>query len=174
MRMKLFDVGILKDEQTTWTCVVAPSEERALEFIREHHERTGRDYEATQISRIDHLLTDKVIGLGDMLESAPVAFASDSHPVGWIAHAAAVDRLRLFRVEARGGEESFVVAPSADVAATVWLEASGPTDCNFQMFRIHDALLTVPEDQRAGLDGLLEFGPVGIVAWHAATGWWHA
>lgn len=172
MEMQLFEVKIVREDDPPYAYVVAPSEARAVEFVREHHERIGSDYDEVQICRVDETLEGAArTGLDDMLGSAPVGFASLSLPgIGWVAHAAAVHRLRLYRIEEQDGDTMHVIAPNPDIASAVWAIAVELGEDHARLYRIFDETAAVLDGDRAGLEALLEFGPIGEVT-RAANGW---
>jgi len=172
MKMQLFEVRIVREDEPPFTYVVAPSEARAVELIREHHQRIGRDYDSVEICRIDDTLVgDERTGLDDMLDSAPVGFASPPAPgIGWLAHTATVHRLRLYRIEEQNRAEIFIIAPNPDIAASVWASALELIDDDIRLYRIFDETEQHAEDHRGGLDALLEFGPISRI--HYSEGGW--
>lgn len=171
MRMKLYEVEIMLAEGTARSHVVAPSEERAVELVREHYDETGGDWTRVSVGRIDEDLVDEArLGLDDMLEAAPVGFASFHPSLGWLVHAAALHRLRLFKIEEINGEQTFVIAPDADLAAAVLAASHEQADGEERLYRITDARRELTDELSAGLDDLLEFGPVGIAEWRE-SGW---
>ena len=172
MKMQLFEIRIVREDDPPFTYVVAPSEARAVEFIREHHERIGIDYASVGICRIDETLADdERIGLGDMLDSAPVGFASPPVPgIGWLAHTATVHRLRFYRIEDQSGETTYVIAPNPDVASAVWATRLDLQANDTRLYRIFDETEHTAVDAAGDLNRLLEFGPIGRVI-HNENGW---
>lgn len=172
MKMKLFEVGIEREASTTWTCVVAPSEDRAVDFVREHYENTDDDYTSIKIARIDDTLEEhQRKGLEAMLDTAPVGFASHSVNIGWVVHAGALHCLRLYRIEEHEGDETFVIAPTADIAAAVWAIALELDGDEMRLYRIADGQKFLTEEQSNKLTELIEFGPVGVITWDDDQGW---
>lgn len=172
MRMRLYQVEIIRAEDSNWATIVAPSEQRAVEFVHEHYRETGEDFTKVMIGRIDDTLEPhERLGLDELLDMAPVAFCSYCPPIGWLAHAAAVHRLRLFKIEEHEGPETLVFAPNADVASAVWGESILPIDDEPRMFRIHDGGAGLTARQKELLDVRLEFGPIGVATWDETEGW---
>jgi hypothetical protein len=172
MRMKLFEVEIIHTDGSNWATIVAPSEERAVEFVHEHYRETGEDFTRVLICQIDDTLEPhERLGLDEMLETAPVAFSSYCPPIGWLAHAAAVHNLRFFKIEEHEGPETFVIAPNADVASAVWGESIMPLDGEPRLFRVMDGMAGLSSHQKELLAAKLEFGPIGVATWNEDEGW---
>jgi len=172
MRMNLYEVEIEREDRRVRGYIVSPSEPRAVRLVAEHNNELGEEHTSFTLQRIDEdLPDDRREGLDDMLESAPVGFASYCDPIGWIVHAAAVHKLRFFRIEDRQGNETFIIAPSADVAAAIYSTGTPLAEGQHRLFRIFDGLENLPEERRGNLDKLLEAGPVGIAEFDEEAGW---
>ncbi len=106
-----------------------------------------------------------------MLETATNGFASFIRSLGWIVHIAALQKLRLFKVEDTKGQITYVVAP--DIARTMEIYcADAPLhDGQRRMFRIVDGFFDLPPERLANIHALLELGPVGIVDFDVDAGW---
>ena len=172
MRMQLYEVEIEVAGGTSWAAIVAPSEGRAVELVHEHYQDSGEEFTEVRICRIDDSLEgEQRLGLDDMLETAPVGFASFCPPIGWLVHAAAVHRLRLFKIAEKDGPETFVIAPNPDVASAVWAASIAPLNDEPRLFRIFDGIGELTGAQREQLASMLDFGPIGIMTWHEDEGW---
>lgn len=172
MRGKLYEVEIIRANESRRATIVAPCEERAVDLVHEHYQWTGEDFTKVLICRIDDTLDPhERSGLDEMLETAPVGFASYCPPIGWFVHAAAVHQLRLFRIEEHEGAHSLVIAPTPDVASAVYGASIMPIEGEHRLFRILDGGAELSERQRAQLGAKLEFGPIGIATWDETNGW---
>ena len=166
MKMKLFyfSINMAADRHTVQ--IVAPDQQMAAEFLRNHLQEVGGELVDYTILRIDDTLSgDATLGLNVMLENAPVSFASYAEGVGWLAHVAPVHRLHLFRIETPSGAAEYVVAPNENVAAAVWWETCNAPDGEPVLYRIVDGMLGLDDAQRKGIEPLLEFGSIGVASW---------
>lgn len=83
-------------------------------------------------------------------------------------------RLELYRVDLRRGERTvsgFVVAPGEQRASEIVIEterAMNRENGGFTLERVDEML---PDDQRDGLEGLLETAPVGLASYCQGVGW---
>ena len=170
MRFELYRVDITRSSGTVTGFVIATDENRAADIVTDHEIAAGRKHDTFTLERVDETLpADRRKGLDDMLETAPAGMASYCEPIGWIAHVVPAPKLQLFRVEEAEGDEHYVIAPNFDVAAAVYCESILPPEYEPRLFRIRDGMLGL-KDKR-GLSALLEFGPVGVVAWNEERGW---
>lgn len=172
MKFHLYECVSKRRDGEVRAYIVAPSHERAWITAVAHEDSLGFDKIDVSLTRVDETLDqDRKRGLNQLLRTAPVGFASYS-PIGWIAHTAPVEQLKLFRL-VDDDEDLFALAPNVDIAASVFTVAlCRPTD-GTRMLRIADGMREMPEDQVQNLPNLLEFGPIGIVEFDPATGWSH-
>ncbi|QIG54497.1 hypothetical protein G6N82_10345 [Altererythrobacter sp. BO-6] len=172
MRFELYKVEITRADRPVTGYVVASDEQRASEIVVEHEIGVNQQNQGFTLERVDETLpNDQRKGLDVLLESAPAGIASWCEPLGWITHAEPVHKLHLFRIEEIGGEDRFIIAPSADVAARIHGVCAVGPDNAISMFRIHDGLVGLRNEALRGLPALLEFGPVGMVSWDDKSGW---
>jgi hypothetical protein len=172
MRMRLFDVELVTGSGKHLDTVVAPSHRSASEFVREHFRALGERVTRIITTRIDaELEGDDRLRLDDLLETAPVCFATYTPGVGWLIDHMAVTPYRLFRIEERDGPVTHVIARNPDDASTVWGASFELEEGETRMFRIIDDMSDLTERQRELLLPLLEAGPVGMVEWDEETGW---
>lgn len=172
MKFHLYECMFERDGHEVRAYVVAPSHDRAWMTVIEHERALGFEHQDLPMTRVDEALDqDHLRGLDQLLRTAPVGFASYS-PIGWIAHTAPIEQLKLFRL-VDDTEDLFAIAPNVDIAASVFTVALGmPTD-GTRMLRIADGMRELPGDQIRNLPTLLEFGPIGIVEFDPACGWSH-
>lgn len=172
MRFKLYEANIERTDSRSRCYVVAPSDQRAAELIVEHDMELRQKHLQFTLERVDKVLPDVLReGLDDMLETAPVCLASYSEEIGWVGHVAVLQQLRLFRIEDSEGSETFVIAPSTVMASGLYLSANALVEGEQRPFRIFDGLASIPAGRIANLHAMLEFGPVGIVAYYKEHGW---
>jgi len=110
-------------------------------------------------------------GLDALLETAPTGLVSYCEPIGWVGHALPAPKLRLWRIEEVEGDTHFVIAPTGDLAIDVYCECVQLEEGEASMFAIHDGLDGLKNEALKGLPALLEFGPIGMVAWDDEIGW---
>ncbi|MEH6716511.1 hypothetical protein [Parasphingorhabdus flavimaris] len=172
MRFNLYQAEIERSNGWSKAHVVAPTEERAAELIFDHDEELRQEHLQFTLERVDEILPeDRRKGLDDMLETAAVGIASYSRVIGWVGHLAAIQQLKLFRIEDGEGSETFVIAPSKDIASALYLKDDPLAEGDHRLFRIFDGLADIPADRIASLELLLEFGPVGIARYGEDNGW---
>lgn len=129
--------------------------------VVEHEEALGLDHEDLTLKRIDDDIDNELLlGLDDLLESAPVGFASFASR--WIAHTAPVQQLKLYRTIDDKGDNVFAIAPNTDVAASVFTTELRVHPGQVRLLRISDGMADMPEHMICNLPRLLEFGPIGI------------
>ena len=171
MKFQLYECIIKRQDGEVRGHIVAPSKDRAWMVAIEHDEALGLDHEDLTLTRVDETLDDdRRRGLDALLESAPVGFASWCE-IGWVAHTAPVQQLKLYRLADRDGYDPFPIAPNVDIAASVFTTALRVPIGETRMLKIADGMKVLPDDKVHNLPQLLEFGPIGVVAFDPATGW---
>ncbi len=96
MKFHLYECIIQRHDHTARAYIVAPTQDAAWLAVIEHEEALGLAHEDLTLKRIDDVIDDELrVGLDDLLENAPVGFASFADR--WIAHTAPVQQLRLYR-----------------------------------------------------------------------------
>ena len=172
MRFNLYQIEIERSSGWSKAHVVAPTEQRAAELIFDHDEELRQEHLRFTLERVDETLSnDQRKGLDDMLETAAVGLASDSRVMGWVSHVAAIQQLKLFRIEDSEGSETFVIAPSKDIASALYLMENSLAEGEHRLFRMFDGFADIPAEHIDSLELLLEFGPVGTVTFHEEHGW---
>lgn len=172
MRMELFKVEIQRQSRLITGYVVAPGEHRVSEIVFEHEVALNQENCGVTIERVDETLpSNQQDGLDALLEHAPVGFASFCEGIGWLAHVAAVQQLRLFRINEVEGDEHFVVAPNSDMAVAVYCGCVPIEEDEGRLFGVHDGLFGLANERLRNLPALLETGPIGMVAWDEENGW---
>lgn len=175
MRMELYEVVMERAERFVMAHIIAPHIDRAAELVWDHALAQGQTDMSFVIERVDETLPPEMqTGLEAMLESAPVAFASFCEGVGWIAHVASMPQLRIYRIEEVSGDEFYVISPSSDVAAAIFVDYYPPIESEPRMFRVHYGLAGIPNENLMNLPALLEAGPVGFVEFVPEDGWRHS
>ena len=140
-----------------------------------HRDRARRgaqpDHEDLTLKRIDTVIDDELLrGLDDLLENAPVGFASFADR--WIAHTAPVQQLKLYRTIDDKGNNVFAMAPNADVAASVFTTELRVRPGEVRLLRISDGMADMPDHMICILPRLLEFGPVGVAVFDCDENRW--
>lgn len=172
MRMELYQVEITRPNRLVTGYVVAPGEHRASEIIIEHEIALNQENSGFTIKRVDENLPEnRQQGLDTLLEHAPAGFASYCDGIGWLAHVAPVQQLRLFRIEEVDGDQHFVLAPNGDIAAAVYCEAVPLEEGEGRLFGVHDGFFGLKNEGLRNLPALLEAGPIGMVEWDEERGW---
>ena len=172
MKFNLYEAEIERNSGWSKAYVVAPTEQRAAELVFDHDTALGQEHIQFTLERVDETLSkDRRKGLDDMLKTASVGIASYSRVIGWVGHVAAIQQLRLFRIEDSEGSETFVIAPSKDIASALYLMDDPPAEGEHRLFRIFDGFADIPAEHIDSLELLLEFGPVGTVTCHKEYGW---
>jgi len=172
MKFHLYGCVIQRQDGEVRGHIVAPSRDRAWMVAIEHQEALGLDHEELTITRVDETLSgDHRRGLDALLESAPVGFASYCE-IGWVAHTAPVQRLKLFRLAEDEGDDLFAIAPNIDIAASVFTTALRVPLGETRTLRIRDGMKELRKDQVRSLRRLLECGPIGIVQFDKDVGGW--
>lgn len=171
MKFHLYECIIKRQDGEVCGHIVAPSKDRAWMVATEHEEALGLDHEDLTLTRVDETLdVDQRRGLDALLESAPVGFASWCE-IGWVAHTAPVQQLKLYRLAQDGDDDLFAIAPNVDIAASVFTNALRVTIGETRMLQIADGMRDMLDDKVRNLPQLLELGPVGVVEFDPATGW---
>lgn len=172
MRFELYQVVITRADREVTGFIVAPDRQRASEIVIEREIMLNQENLGFMLDRVDETLPeDRQTGLQALLENAPAGIASYCEPLGWVAHATLAPRLYLYRIEEAEGDEHFIIAPNGNLAAAVYCEGVWLDEGSASLFRIHDGAIGLRNDALRGLPALLEFGPVGMVAWDDERGW---
>lgn len=171
MKFHLYECVIRRQDDEARGHIVAPSKDRAWMIAIEHEEALGLDHQDLTLTRVDETLDcDHRRGLDTLLESAPVGFASYCG-IGWVAHTAPVHQLKLYRLADAEGDDLFAIAPNIDIAASVFTNALRVPPGATRTLRISNGMSKLSEAKTRNLARLLEFGPVGMVAWDDERGW---
>lgn len=161
MKFRLYECVIQRADYEVTAYVVAPTQDTAWLTVIEHEEALGLHHEDLTLKRIDDVIDDELrAGLDDLLENAPVGFASFADR--WIAHTAPVQQLKLYRTIDDKGGNVFAIAPNADVAATVFTKELRIRPKETRLLRISDGMADMPDHMICNLPRLLEFGPIGV------------
>lgn len=172
MRFKLYKLEVKRSAGHVTGHIVAASDDHAAMVLLDHEEALGLKHEWFSLERVDHVLDEQQRnGLDTLLEGAPAGFASWCD-IGWVAHAAAVNRLRLYRSEDHRGMEIFGVAPNAGVAAMLFANTQLPETMKTYLFNITDVTDSPPADPMGDLNAALETGSVGIAEFDEENGRW--
>ncbi|MBY6127685.1 hypothetical protein KUW15_03040 [Qipengyuania aquimaris] len=172
MRFQLFKCEISRVDRLATTFVVASDERRASEIVIENEIAINQENQGFVLERVDDVLPpDQRKGLDALLECCPAGLASYNAKLGWVAHAIPSPKLHFFRIQEAEGDEYFVIAPTADVAAAIYFELIEVHDDQVRLFRILDGFAGLKNDSMRGLPALLEFGPIGEVIWSNERGW---
>tara|TARA_R100001126_G_C4880972_1_gene179090 strand:+ start:2162 stop:2716 length:555 start_codon:yes stop_codon:yes gene_type:complete len=173
MNFHLYECIIHRGDHEVRGHIVAPSQDAAFMVVVEHSEALGLDHEDFTTERVDHKLQgDRRRGLDTLLRTAPVGFASFCE-IGWVAHIAPVQKLKLYRTVDNKGSDVFAIAPNTDIAASIFTSAmSIPTKGEVRLLHISDGMVDLPDDQVHNLPKLMECGPIGIVRFDDAAGGW--
>lgn len=171
MKFHLYECVIQRRDGEVRGYIVAPSKDRAWIVAVEHEEALGLKHENLTLTRVDESLTgDHRLGLDNLLESAPVGFASFCE-IGWVAHIAPVQQLKLYRTIDGKGANVFAIAPNIDIAASILTTALRVPLGETRTLRIADGMSDLPDEEIRNLPLLLELGPIGVVKFDAASGW---
>ena len=151
--------------------VVAPSQDAAWFTVIEHEQALGLEHHDLTIRRFDDVIDDELrAGLDDLLENAPVGFASFADR--WIAHTAPVQQLKLFRTINPKGNNVYAIAPNADVAAAVFTTELRIRVGETRLLHISEGMADLPGDVICNLPRLLEFGPIGVALFDSDEKCW--
>lgn len=162
MKFHLYECVIQRAGYHVTAYIVAPTQDAAWLTVIEHEEALGLEHDDLTLKRIDDVIDDELLpGLDDLLENAPVGFASFADR--WIAHTAPVQQLKLYRTIDDKSGNVFAIAPNADVAASVFTMELRIRPGEARLLRISDGMADLPDDMICNLLRLLEFGPIGVV-----------
>lgn len=172
MRFEMFKFEIQRAGRVASGFLIASDEYRASEIIVANEINLNQENRGFDLERVDETLPhDMREGLDALLESAPAGLVGYCDAIGWVAHAIPVAKLHLWRIEEVEGDTHFVVAPTQDLAVEVYCECEQLEEGEASMFAIHDGLDGLKNQALKGLPTLLEFGPIGTVAWEEERGW---
>lgn len=173
MRFNLYKFEIQRPSGIVGGHVVASSEDHALMVLGNYNHALDGPRDLLSMQRVDDTLTgDLRDGLDDLLENAPACLVSYC-AIGWVPHGAPVQQLRLYRSEDHRGVEIFGVAPSADVAAALFVNTLLPHTQKLHRFVVADVTNDVLESRSANLASLLSAGAVGIAEFDEENqNWW--
>lgn len=173
MRMRLYDAQFVRSDGLCTAHIVAPDAETANQFAVEYHVQIGVELSRIALLRVDRdLPLEHRVGLDDMLESAPVGFATRCDPVGWFVFMTLHPTLKYYRIDDGVGGVTHIIAPDADAASAIWLSSIElDEDGCHPTCVITTSMDSLEERQREGLAALLEFGPAGVIAWDDERGW---
>jgi len=172
MRFPLFEVSIQRRDYCATAYVVAPSQDAAWMTVIDHEEELGLGHEDLTIRRFDDKIDEELeLGLDTLLETAPVGFASFCD-LGWVAHTAPVQQLKLFRTIDRKGGNVYAIAPNIDIAVSVFTTELRIPKGETRLLHISDGTADLPPELLCNLPRLLEFGPVGIAVLDAEEKRW--
>ena len=161
MKFHLYECVVQRADYQVIAYVVAPTQDAAWHTVIEHEEALGLDHDDLTLERIDDVIDDELrAGLDDLLENAPVGFASFADR--WIAHTAPVQQMKLYRTIDDKGGNVFAVAPNADVAASVFTKELRIRPNEVRQLHISDGMADMPDHLVCNLPRLLEFGPIGV------------
>lgn len=171
MKFHLYEVVIQRRDHLARAFVVAPTRDAAWLTVIEHEEALGLDHEDLTLKRIDDVIDDELVpGLEDLLETAPVGFASFAER--WIAHTAPVQQLKLYRTIDDKDGNVFAIAPNADVAASVFTTELRVRLSEVRLLHISDGMADMPDHMICNLPRLLEFGPIGAATFDSREKRW--
>lgn len=172
MRNELYQFTITRGDRLVTCFIVAPEEQRASEILIQTEIEANRENQGFTLERIDETLPpDKHKGLDTLLESGVVGVASYNEALGWLTHSVPAPKLHFFRIEESDGDGYCVIAPTGDVAAAVYCEASGLKEGEARLFRILYGFYGLKPECMRGLPALLEYGPIGVIEWNDESGW---
>ncbi|MEL7688733.1 hypothetical protein AAG596_14330 [Citromicrobium bathyomarinum] len=171
MKFHLYECTIKRHDGEVRGHIVAPSKDRGWMVVIEHEEALGLEHEDMTLTRVDETLTgDHRLGLDALLASASVGFASWCE-LGWVAHTVPVQQLQLYRLVEDCGDDLFAIAPNIDVAASVFTTALRVPIGETRMLQIAEGMKDLPAEKVRNLPQLLDFGPIGVVAFDPTSGW---
>lgn len=162
MRFKLYELEVKRSDDRSKGHIVASSHEHAEMVMLDHDEALRLEHERFSLKRVDHVLKGhERHGLDALLEGAPAGFASWCN-LGWVAHATAVHKLRLYRSANSSSAALYSVAPNAGVAAMLFASTPSPGTLKTHLFFITDVTDNRPPDPNGDLELALKIGPVGV------------
>lgn len=172
MKFMLFEVSIRRADHTVRGHVVAPSQDVAAITVINHDEALGLAHKDFSLERVDETLGEHHRrGLDELLENAPVGFASYCD-IGWVAHTAPVQQLKLYRTTDDLGGEVFAIAPNTDVAAAIFANVLMLPGSEPKVLSISAGMADMPDEMLTNLPQLLELGPIGIAEFNADEQRW--
>ncbi len=175
MKFKLYRSEVIGSDGKTVLHVVAACIEMVSEVIRDHYQARGIRLTRTATKRVDESLGPRrQLGLQSMLETAPTGLATYILKHGWMVYDQVRLKLKLFRVDELSGEQSFVIAPNAYVAAAVWGVSLKLNPGKQRPYKVSDGFENLVDDRHRGLDELLTSGPIGLIAYKYGHGWFMA
>lgn len=123
-------------EEIALAHIIAPTEDETHRHFLNPELTLGPANEWFTTERVDRQLTgDERDGLAPLLSSAPTCMARYNPIAGYIAHVAAVHRLRLYRSMDYRRMEILAAAPNEDVAKTIYdTPQSAAVRANHQWF----------------------------------------
>lgn len=170
MRFQLFRLTIQHARGMMDAFIVAPDKARARAVADEMNMPPGDV--TLRLDRIDQNLPEKQqLNLDGFLESAPVGPATFCEDVGWVTYETPSSKLKLYHVEVIDRSTPLVVAPSIEAAVGVFWEWASLGENPDRIFKVTEPLHTISGPDKQVLEGLLEFGPAGIVTWSEEDGW---
>lgn len=114
---------------------------------------------------------DKRKGLVPLLKSGVVGPASYNEAIGWVTHSVPASKLCFYRITKHEGGDSFVIAPTMDIAVAVHFETIQLEEGEGSLFRLLDGHYGLHPDCMRGLPALLEYGPISMIVWDDDAGW---
>ena len=172
MRFQLFEITIQRRDYRATAFVVASSRDAAWMTVINHEEELGLEHEDLTIRRFDDKIDEELeLDLDNLLETAPVGFASFCE-LGWVAHTAPVQQLKLFRTIDPKGSNVYAIAPNIDMAVSVFTTELRIPKGETRLLHISDGMADLPDEIVCNLPRLLEFGPVGIAVFDADEKRW--
>lgn len=172
MRMQLFEIETRKPRNVPVVFLVAPSEQRAGEILREHERTEPERGGAYTIQRIDDIIEPAVTkGLDDMLNHAPEGFATFTDAAGWFVYQGISAGLYLFILTNTEDREYMVIAPSIEMATAIYVEHALRAEVKISANVRRGDLSNVPAEHLASLVDILEFGPIGVIHLDEKNGW---
>ncbi|MGB7371750.1 hypothetical protein [Erythrobacter sp.] len=171
--MRLYAAKFVRTNETLHGHIVAPNSEIASEFAEEFHHRIGVELEQFDLMRVDETLPAEYRdSLDDMLESAPIGFATRSTQFGWFVHGVLQPRFKLYTIEPQRGDEVYVIAPNPDMATALWLwSLELSDDGTHPLYRIVSGSANLEDQQLKALEPLLDHSPAGVIKWDEERGW---
>lgn len=172
MKFKLYQCIIQRAGYKIRGHIVAPSQDMAALTVIEHDAVLALTHEDFSLERVDESLDDELrLGLDELLRSAPVCFASYCE-LGWVAHSAPVQELKLYRTIDDKGGNIYALAPNPDIAAAIFTTALRVPKSAVKLFYISDGMADLPDDMLQNLPQLMELGPVGVAEFDADEKRW--
>lgn len=172
MTNELFKCEIARGDQKMTAFIVASDQDRASDILMQTEIECNREHQGFSLERVDEIMpVDQRRGLDTLLNCGAVGLASYNERIGWITHSVPAPRLHFYRVLDERGDECFIIAPTMDVATSVYCEVSHLEEGKASLFRILDGFFSLKPECMRGLPELLEYGSVGVVQWDEDNGW---